>query len=356
MVYSVINFVNAHLGTKSKNTSPFQKREPQTFYPSDTTIPLKIVGTGMYVPPKVETAAEVATRIGRSEDWVVSHAGVKYRHVAEEPMEVMAAKAARQALGDVTPDLIINASLTPRQLIPDSSVFIQRELGLTGIPSFSIHATCLSFMVALHTSANLLASGMYRRILIVSSEAGTISRNFNEPESAALIGDGAAAAVVEAPTEGETSKLLGWKMTTFPEGAELTEIRGAGILNHPNCADTRPEDNLFYMNGPGIYKLAMRKLIATLDRLFQQVGIKREDIDLVIPHQASGRGLKLVPRLGFPEDRIINIVSDYGNCIAASIPMALAHAQATGRLRRGDRVLLLGTGAGLSIAAAIIQW
>ncbi|MGF1478597.1 MAG: 3-oxoacyl-ACP synthase III family protein [Cyanophyceae cyanobacterium] len=310
----------------------------------------------MYVPPGVETAAEVATRIGRSEEWVISHAGVKYRHVAKEPMEVMAAKAAKQALGDVPPDLIINASLTPRQLIPDSSVFIQRELGLTGIPSFSIHATCLSFLVALRTSASLLSSGAYRRILIISSEVGSICRNFNEPESAALIGDGAAAAVVEAPPEGESSKLLGWKMLTFPEGAELTEIRGGGVERHPDNALTRPEDNLFNMDGPGIYKLAMRKLIVTLEQLFGEVGIKKEEIDLVIPHQASGRGLKLVPRLGFPEDRIVNIVGDYGNCIAASIPMAMAHANATGRLHKGDRVLLTGTGAGLSIAGAIIQW
>lgn len=355
MIYRFINLVNAHLKDIQKN---FQSPQTafQVFSTSDATLPLKIVGTGMYVPPKVETAAEVATRIGRSEDWVISHAGVKYRHVAEEPTEVMAAKAAKQALGDLTPDLIINASLSPRQLIPDTSVFIQRELGLSGVPSFSIHATCLSFLVALRTSASLLASGAYRRILVVSSEAGTISRNFNEPESAALIGDGAAAAVVEAPTEGEASKLLGWKMVTFPEGAELTEIRGAGVLHHPNSADTRPEDNLFSMNGQGIYKLAMRKLITFFNDLFQEVGMKKEEIDLVIPHQASERGLKLVPRLGFPEDRVINIIGDYGNCIAASIPMALAHANATGRLHKGDRVLLLGTGAGLSIAAAIIQW
>jgi 3-oxoacyl-[acyl-carrier-protein] synthase III len=356
MVNSLFNLGSTYLKTKFENTFQFQKNDSQIYPTNNKNLPLKIVGMGMYVPPKVETAAEVAIRINRSEDWVISNAGVKYRHVAEEAMEVMAAKAARQALGDVPPDLIINASLTPRQLIPDTSVFIQRELGLTGIPSFSIHATCLSFLVALHTSANLLASGAYRRILIVSSEAGTICRNFNEPESAALIGDGAAAAVLEASSDGESSQILGWKMITFPEGAELTEIRGCGLLNHPNCANTRPEDNLFYMNGPGVYKLAMRKLIATLNQLFEQVGIRREDIDLVIPHQASGRGLMLVPRLGFPEDRIINIVSDYGNCIAASIPMALAHAQATERLRRGDRVLLLGTGAGLSIAAAIIQW
>src|SRR5688572_32196612 len=116
-------------------------------------------------------------------------------------MAVMAARVGREVLGEERPDLIVNASLTPIQLIPDSSVFVQRELGLEGIPSFSIHATCLSFLVGLQAVGALVQGGAYRRALLVSSEQGSVCRDWSEPESAALIGDGAAAAAIEATDE-----------------------------------------------------------------------------------------------------------------------------------------------------------
>ncbi|MGA2298054.1 MAG: ketoacyl-ACP synthase III, partial [FCB group bacterium] len=158
---------------------------------------VKISSTGLYLPPRIQTSAELASIIGKSEDWIISRTGIKERRIAEEPMDVLAAKAAKDALKDgPPPDCIINASTTPLQLIPDSSVFIQRALGYEGIPSWSIHSTCLSFVVALNTASALIQGGAYKRILIVSSEAGTTWRNMKEPESASLFGDAAAAAII----------------------------------------------------------------------------------------------------------------------------------------------------------------
>lgn len=318
---------------------------------------LKVLNTGMYAPPRIVTASEIAERVGRTADWVVTHTGVEQRRWSHEPVEEMAAHAARQALtpGE-SPDLIINASLSQRQMVPDTSVFVQRALGFSGIPSFSIHATCLSFLVALHQASALLTSGANRRILIVSAERGSLSLNDQEPESTVLIGDGAAAAVVERPSQGETSSLLGWKMATWPQAAELAEIRGFGAERHPNCTETKPEDHLFHMNGPALYRMVKRRMAIFVKQLLDSAGISPEHIDLVVPHQASGPGMKLASRLGFAPERVINIVADYGNCIAASLPMALAFAQASGRLQRGHHVLLLGSGAGLSIAGAILRW
>jgi 3-oxoacyl-[acyl-carrier-protein] synthase-3 len=317
---------------------------------------VRIVSTGFWAPPRTETAAALAPRLGVSEEWIIQHTGVARRRIAEVPMEVMAAEAARQAIGDgPPPDLVINASLTPRQLIPDSSVFIQRELGLEGIPSFSIHATCLSFLVALHNASALIGAGAYERILIVSSEVGSLSRNFAEPESAALIGDGAAAAVVEHAGD-SSSALLAYEMGTWPSGAELTELRGGGIRKHPNLPDWTAEDNLFHMNGPGVYKMARRRVALVLSRVLERAGLSRDDIDLVVPHQASGPALAAITRYGFSPERVVNIIAEYGNCIAASTPMALHAAASSGRLRRGDRVLLLGTGAGLSVGAVVLRW
>jgi 3-oxoacyl-[acyl-carrier-protein] synthase-3 len=318
---------------------------------------VKVASTGFYAPPRVETAADLAPRIGQTEEWVVTRTGVRERRVADEPVEVLGARAARAALqSGGPPDLIINASTTPRQLLPDNSVFIQRELGFDGIPSYSVHATCLSFVVAFYNAAALVSAGAYRRVLVVSAEAGSIARNMDQPESAALLGDGAAAVVLEPTPDEEASEIVGWRMLTWPKGAELTEFRGLGQRRWPTHAGTQPEDHFFSMDGPGIYRMARPKVHLLVRDLLADLGLTVGDIDWVVPHQASGPGLELLPRIGFAVDRIVNIIAEYGNCVAASIPMALGTLGASGRVRRGDRVLLLGTGAGLSVAGMVLRW
>ena len=321
-------------------------------------IKIKIASTGIYAPPKIQTAAELAPLINRSENWIISRTGVAERRIAEEPMDVIAAKAARQALAKgADPDCILNASTTPLQLIPDSSVFIQRQLGMKGIPSWSIHGTCLSFLIALSTAASMIAARMFKRILIVSAETGTPWRNYKEAESAALFGDGAAAVVVEPTPESETSVFIDWEMNTWPEGAELTEFRGGGTRHPPDHPEkTRPEDNLFHMEGTRIYRIALGRVNDTLTALLKRNQVTAKEIDWIIPHQASGRALQAGSMFGFRQERIVNITAEYGNTIAASMPMALAIADQKGLLKRGDLLILGGTGAGLSVAFALIRW
>jgi 3-oxoacyl-[acyl-carrier-protein] synthase III len=319
---------------------------------------LHVAKTGFYAPPRIQTAAELGPLIGRSTEWIEKRTGVKERRISDVGMQHLAAAAARDALGDgPAPDLIINASLTPVQLIPDSSVFIQQALGTNGIPSFSIHATCMSFLVGLHTAGALLSAGAYKRILVVSAEQGSICRDMDHPESAALIGDGAGAAVLTPPPAGSQSALLAWKMSTWPEGSDLAELRGCGTSKHPNDPETTKADNLFRMRGPRIYKMAVMKVHEMVDELLATTGMTADDIDVIVPHQASGPAMSTIPRFGgLDPDKIVNIVGEYGNCIAASLPMALATAERTGRLKRGHTVLMLGTGAGLSVAGAILRW
>lgn len=324
---------------------------------SSTALRVKVASAAFYAPPRVETAAALAPRIGSSEDWIVTRTGVRERRISDEPVEVMAAHAARAALGSGSaPDLILNASVSPRQLIPDTSVHIQNELGLEGIPCHSIHASCLSFLVALHNAAALVAAGAYRRVLVVSAERGSFGRNMTEPESAALLGDGAAAVILESTPKDEASAIVGWRMCTWPRGAGLTEVRGYGQTRAPHDPATRPEDSLFSMDGPGVYKMALRRVRPLVQELLAGQGLTPAEVDWVVPHQASGPGLSMLPRLGFAEERIVNIVGEFGNCVAASIPMALAHLAGSGRLRRGQTLLLLGTGAGFSVAGAVLRW
>jgi len=319
---------------------------------------VKITGTGLYLPPKVETSREISMLIGKSEEWIIRKSGVKERRVSEIDVDKMGAYAGNEALGDgPLPDLIINASGVPKQTIPDTSTFYQKEMGLKGIPSFSIHCTCLSFIAAFHTASSLIQTKAYKKILIISSDRGTRGRNFNEPESASLLGDGAAAIILEPCNSSDSSKLMYFKMNTWPEGAHLTEVRGGGTNKHPQDPETLISDNLFTMDGPGIYKIARKAVYKLMLNTLKSTNLTKEDIDLVIPHQASGKAVEAyIETGGFKREKVVNIVSKFGNCVAASVPMALVKSIKEKKIRRKDKILLIGTGAGLSAACALLRY
>ena len=319
---------------------------------------VKVTGVGLYLPPKIETAEDIAPKIEKPIDWIIEKSGVSERRVSEIDVDQMGAIAGKEALGKGgKPDLIINASGVPKQTIPDTSTFYQRELGFEGIPSFSVHCTCLSFITALNTAASLIHSGSYNRILIISSDRGTRGRNFDEPESASLLGDGAAAVVVEQPLDNESSELIYFDMKTFPSCANLTEVRGGGTNKHPQDPETTLSDNLFTMDGPAVYKIARKEVYRLMLKTMKATGLKREDVDWVIPHQASGKAVDAyISTGGFTKEKVVSIISEFGNCVAASVPMAFATAVQDGRIKRGDLLLFIGTGAGLSAACALIKY
>lgn len=322
---------------------------------------VRIAATNFAVPNQVQTSEELAALVGRPADWIVERTGVTQRHVAgtlRDPA-VLAGQAARPLIQQAgEPDLVLYAGALPRQVVPDTSVFVHRELGLTGTPCFSINASCLSFLTALKTAEALISNHACHRVLICCAELASVGRNFDEPESATLMGDGAAAAVVEAAPDSDSNKpgFLAWQMQTWSDGAELTGVRGGGTLAHPNSPDTNIADNLFHMDGDALLKLTVPRLRRFLDAFFDEAGISTDEVDLVVPHQPSGPGLQLLARWGFSEERVVNIVADYGNCVAASMPMALAIAQQRGQLKTGDRILFLGTAAGISIGAGLFRW
>ena len=322
---------------------------------SQVKFPFKITGYGSYLPDKIQTSKELSELIGKSEDWIINRTGVIERRISDIDVDKMGSLAAKDAIGDKDiPDLIINASGVPRQTLPDTSVFIQRELGFDGIPSFSVHSTCLSFLTGLNVASSLLQTDLYNNILIVSSDRGTRGRNFNEPESSALLGDAAAAIYLERSDD--NSGIISYSMNTFPDGAELTEVRGGGTKLHPQDKEVKDSDNLFSMNGPRVYKMARQKVY---DLIKQDLSINNfdiNDIDLVIPHQASGMAVKAYSKYGgFDKDKVIDIIDKTGNCVAASIPLALNAARQKNKFKDGDLLYFIGTGAGLSIASCIIK-
>ena len=315
----------------------------------------KITGYGSYLPDKIQTSFELSELIGKSENWINKYTGVFERRISKIDVDKMGAIAAKEAIGDKpSPDLIINASGVPKQTLPDTSVFIQKELGYKNIPSFSIHSTCLSFIVALNVAASFLESNMYKKILIVSSDRGTRGRNYNEPESAALLGDAAAAIYIEKSAE--ESGLISYNMSTYPDGSSLTEVRGGGTNLHPQDSNTKLEDNLFSMNGPLVYKMARKKVYNMIKDDLENNELSINDIDLLIPHQASKMAIKAYSKYGgFSEKKIIDIISTTGNCVAASLPLAFVTAFKENRFKKNEIIYFVGTGAGLSIASAIIR-
>ena len=316
---------------------------------------IKITDSGYYLPSKIETSDELASKIGKSKDWIISRTGVQERRISDIDVDKMAAIACKNAIGNGTaPDLIINASGVPKQTIPDTSVFIQKELGYSGIPSFSIHSTCLSFLTAFHTASSLIEAKQYKKILIVSSDRGSIGRNFSEPESSALLGDASAAIIIEPSNH---AKLIDYKMETYPEGALFTQVKGGGTYRHPDNPQTIDKDHYFTMSGPQVYKMARKKVYSMIGNILSKNNLSIKDINLVIPHQASGTAIKAYSKFGgFNEQKVMNIIHKYGNCVSASIPLALCIAIEENKINDGDLVMMVGTGAGLSVASSIFKF
>lgn len=329
-----------------------------------SSLPVRITGIGAFLPPTIVTNAELEKQFGLSEGWIVDRTGVQERRrCAGESASFMAASAAREAIamaGIGAADLtaIIGASSTPQQAIPCTAVFVQRELNAPeGVAAcFDVNATCLSFLAAFDVAARLVASGAHQHVLVFSSESAGQSLNPSEPESAVLFGD-AAAAIVVSHAGASGSALHSTRLRTWHSGAELSQISGGGTLHHPNDPRTTSAHNLFAMRGPQLFRKAAPLLTPFMDAVCASAGWSRNDIAAVVPHQASRHGIELGWKLlGFRQDQIVTNLATRGNCIAASIPLALAEAIAAGIIQRGDRVVLFGLAAGLSLGGATLTY
>lgn len=329
---------------------------------------IKILGTGVSRPQRTILAEEIDVQLGLEVGSTARKSGVRERRWAttEKPTE-LARDAALQAISNSglrleDLDAIVCGQSVPEQLIPSNAALLQRHLGLesSGIPCFDVNSTCLSFVTALDLVSHLIQAGAYRKVLIVSAELGSPGLTWKDHEVISLFGDGAAAAVVGFQTEdGDTSSaLLGSHMETYSEGANFCEIRGGGtgLFSTKYCSENH-EEYLFHMSGPKVFKLALKMLPQFMDRLLDKAGVRMDDISLVIPHQASGSALALIQRkLSLPDSRFFNVLERNGNMIAASIPSALHQAVSEGRVSRGDKVMLVGTSAGLSIGGVILTY
>lgn len=334
------------------------------------TRPLHIESTGVYLPKTCISNRDLEIKHGFKEGHLSQASGVELRRFADPATESnskMAAAAARQAMAtagltlkDI--DLIIYASGSKEQLLPCNASLVQRELGgeKSGITSFDIDSTCLSFVVALDMVSYLLAAGRFQRALIVSSETATIALNWQHRESASLISDGAAAVIVRRSRENESSKIFSSRLETYSSGADDCRILGGGSRHNVRSESfTGSEDAkfLFEMNGRAAYKMAAATIVPLVEKLFVGLPFAFHDTDLFIPHQASRLALDLIrEHLRYPADKWVNILADHGNMVAASIPTALHRMIERRRLQRGQKVVIVGTSAGFSIGGMVLEY
>ncbi|MFB9992942.1 3-oxoacyl-ACP synthase III family protein [Deinococcus oregonensis] len=334
--------------------------------PSPSVLPVRILGTGRALPSRVVPTAEVAALCdpsgGLTAEAAEARTGVRERRwlSGTETALTLGAQAALNALSAANVelqeiDVLLNASGSQAQPIPDGGALLARELGLSGRAAYSLHGTCLSFLLALQHASLLIASGQAARVLIVSTEGGSVGLNLTQPESALLIGDGAAA-VLLGPAVRSGQGLHAARIETYPEGAEHTRIRAGGSLLNARSPGIQDQDYLFDMQGLGILKLASRVVPAFLERLRPGLSTGLPGISRVIPHQASKVGLDLLRRYNWPEDRVEVTLPTLGNVIAASLPLTLHQALTAGRAGEGDTVLMVGTGAGLTAGGLILEF
>lgn len=329
-------------------------------------VPVRIAGTGEYIPSQRVPSEQFDDRWGKPAGWTFDRTGIECRHFAsgDETSSYMGAEAARRALAaaGLEPsdlDCIVFTACVSEQAIPCTAVLIHRRLGLddSGIPAFDVNATCLGFMVALDMMSSSIATGRFRRALIVSSEIASAGLNWDDMETAPLFGDGAAAVILEAARE-YPSALLARHAQTFSEGADLCQVRSGGTRIRAREQLQRFLDGAcFEMSGRKTYKLAAQVLPQFLQSLLGRARLDPSAIRCWVPHQASHKAIAhLQSALALPAERVMRVIRERGNQIAASIPVTLHHAISGGHIVRGDLVALIGTGAGLSLGGAVLRY
>lgn len=336
---------------------------PENRIKSNIQAHIRIAGSGHYVPSSTRLSSAIDQDLGRKIGKTETRTGIHSRPiVTTESSSFMAIAAAKAALASSAfstsaIDLILSACAVPEQPIPAMAPLVQAGLGLSGIPAFDINASCLSFVAAFDLAAQMIDAGRYRNVLIVSSEIASRALPWaTDPDTAAMFGDGAAAAILSA-SHGQSGGLVASHFETWSEGYRDCELPSGGTrFDFHNDAKGFAQGAAFHMDGRAAYKLAAKTIQPFFDRLLEKAGWTLADIDVVVPHQASRGALDhLVAKMKIPRAKIIDIIADHGNQIAASIPMALDYALRMGRIQSGMKVLVVGTSAGFSVGGLCLQ-
>jgi 3-oxoacyl-[acyl-carrier-protein] synthase-3 len=323
------------------------------------TIRSVVLGCGSYLPQRVVTNAELASRIETSDEWIVQRTGIRERHIAAdgEFTSHLALNAARAAIadGDIDPqsiDLIVLATSTPDNTFPATAVAVQNGLGITHGAAFDLQAVCSGFVFALATADNFLRTGAFKRALVIGAETFSRILDWNDRGTCVLFGDGAGALVLEAQQQPGASS---------DRGVLSTHLRSDGRHKSKLYVDGGPSSTQtvghLRMEGREVFKHAVGMITDVIVDAFNATGMSAEDVKWFVPHQANKRIIDAsAHKLHIAPEKVVLTVDRHGNTSAASIPLALDVAVKDGRIKRGDVVLLEAMGGGFTWGSALLRW
>ncbi len=322
-----------------------------------------IAGTGSYLPETVVTNEELSKRVDTSDEWIFTRTGIRERRIAAEGefTSHMATAAARKALeqAGLKPEdvqVIIVATITPDTLTPATACYVQHQLGAKAAVAFDISAACSGFLFAMKICKRMISDGAFENALIIGAEKLSAFVNWEDRTTCVLFGDGAGAAVLRRAEEGE-GEILASEMGSDGNLSHLLHIPGGGSA----CpiTETNVGDHLasLAMMGKEVFKHAVNRMKEAAETVIERAGLKAEDIALIIPHQANLRIIDAIAdRLSVPEGRVFVNLDKYGNTSAAAVAIALDEANRSGAIKRGDHIVLVVFGAGLTWAASVVRW
>lgn len=321
----------------------------------------RISGSGHYTPAKVLTNSDLEKMVDTSDEWIVTRTGIRERRIArkDEAASDLALEASRMALADAGTkardlDAIILATVTPDVQFPATACFVQDRLGARNAAAFDLSAACSGFIYGLNIAHALVACREADKVLVVGVEVLSKFLDWKDRATCVLFGDGAGAAVVEAGLAGEG--ILGTYMKSDGSLADLLWIP-AGGSRKPTSEDSYLRGEHFIkMKGDGVFKYAVRAMADATHRVLKKVGMDIADIDLFIPHQANIRIIDAVnQRLGLPREKVVVNLDRYGNTSSATIPIAYDEMVKAGKVKKGDVLLFVGFGGGLTWGAVLLR-
>jgi len=322
-----------------------------------------ITGTGSAVPSKILTNEDFTKIVDTTDEWITTRTGIKVRHVVSEgeTTATLSAEAARKALAAADLDaeeleLIIVATITPEMVFPSTACFVQDMIGAQNAWAFDLAAACSGFVYGLSIVQQFISAGRYRNALVIGAETLTRITDYDDRASCVLFGDGAGAVVVESSQEGPLGIMYS---TSASDGSCWSSLKCEAYgsrypASHPL---DDPKKALMYINGREVYQLAIRRIVEIVNDCLDHCKLKAEDVKMYIPHQMNARIIEsAAKRLNLPDDKVFLNIDKYGNTSAASIPIALDECYRQGKIDRGDIVLLVAFGGGLTWGANVIEF
>lgn len=322
-----------------------------------------MAGTGSYLPEKVLTNEELATLVDTSDEWIVTRTGIKERRIAREDefTSHMASAAAKKALEQAGMtaeeiDLIIVATITPDTPTPATACHVQQQLGAKNAVAFDISAACSGFLYAMKIAKRMIVAGAFENALIIGAEKLSAVTNWSDRTTCVLFGDGAGAAVLKKSENGE-GDIVATEMGSDGTLTHLLNIPGGGTACPINSENVDKNLQTLSMLGKEVFKHAVTRMKQASEAVIERAGWSPEDIACVIPHQANLRIIDAIAdRLAVPNEKVFVNLHKYGNTSAAAVAIALDEAHREGKFKRGDKIVLVVFGAGLTWAAAAIEW